>query len=108
MAEETAKGYSSIPKDFPRANLFDEVLVNYQLCEELVCYVVDEVHKEQLRSPLIPTSEIVGMRLETARQYGWGCFSGEIEWIFRNVVRKLGCDLPESLANTVTVGNSST
>ncbi|WP_109370507.1 hypothetical protein [Massilia sp. WG5] len=95
MAEDI--GHSSIPKDFPRANLIDEVLVNYQLCEELVRHVVDEVRKEQLQSPLLATPEIVAMHLETARNFGWEGFPGEIEWIFRNVVRELGCDMPELL-----------
>lgn len=98
MAVEMTRRYLPVPRDFPRAELLDEVLANYQVCEELVRYTVDEVRKEQLRSPLIPTSEIVSMHLETARRFGWGCFRGELEWIFRNVVRELGCDLPRALA----------
>ena len=97
MAQKTIDGYSSIPKDFPRAELFDEVLSNYRLCQELVGDVVRMVREEQLRSPLIATPEIVGMYLGTARRFGWGCYPGEVEWIFRNVVRELGCDLPEQL-----------
>jgi hypothetical protein len=89
--------YSPVPRDFPRAELLDEFFANYQVCEELVRYTVDKVRKEQLRGPLIPTPEIVSMHLETARRFGWG-FQGELEWVFRNVVRELGCDLPRALA----------
>jgi hypothetical protein len=97
MLKETRQDYSSIPKDFPRANLLDDVLCNYQMCEELVAHMLKEVRKEQLRSPLIATPEIVERQFELARQCGWGCFPGEIEWIFRNVVRELGCEMPERL-----------
>lgn len=88
------KGYLYVPKDFPRADLVDDVLINYQLCQDLVCYLVDEVRKEQLRHPLVPPSEIVELHLDMALRFGWGCVPGEIEWIFRNVVRELGCDMP--------------
>jgi hypothetical protein len=88
------KGYASIPKDFPRADLIDDILVNYQLCQDLVRFIVDEVRKEQLRHPLIPTSEIVKLHLEVARRFGWGCVPGEITWIFCNVARELRCDMP--------------
>jgi hypothetical protein len=97
MLKETALRYFSIPRDFPRANLLEDVLFNYELCEEFVSHVLKEIREEQLRSPLIATPEIVERHLEVARQYGWGCFPGEIEWIFRNVVRELGCDMPGSL-----------
>lgn len=93
---EKIRGYFGIPKDFPRADLIDDVLINYQLCQDLVCHVVDEVRKEQRRHPLVPPSEIVEMHLEVARRFGWGCVPGEIEWIFRNVVHELGCDMPNS------------
>jgi hypothetical protein len=86
--------YVSIPKDFPRANLIDDVLLNYQLCMDLVRHVVDEVRKEQVRHPLVPATEMVEMHLDIARRFGWGCVPGEIEWIFRTVVRELGCEHP--------------
>jgi hypothetical protein len=97
MSKEVLREYASIPKDFPRAELVDEILANYRMCEELVSTIVEEVRKEQLRSPLISTPEIVEMQLELAIRFGWGCFPGELEWIFRNVVRELGCELPISL-----------
>jgi hypothetical protein len=98
MSRNTPQDYSAIPKDFPRANLLEEVLVNYQICQELVTYVLNEVRKEQLRSPLMATPEIVEGHLTIARQFGWGCSSGEIEWVFRNVVRELGCEMPALLS----------
>lgn len=79
MCRETTQDYSAIPKDFPRANLLEEVLSNFQVCQVLVSYVLNEVKKEQLRSPLIATPEIVERHLELAKQYGWGCSAGEIE-----------------------------
>lgn len=88
---------ASLPPDFPRADLVREVLSNYEMCSELVAQIVAEVRREQLRSPLISTPEIVEMRLDLARRFGWGCFPGELEWVFRNVVRELGCDMPSSL-----------
>ena len=94
MSRETSNLYLSIPADFPRANLIDDVLSNYELCVDLVFQLVAEVRKEQLRHPLVPTSEIVELHLEIARRFGWGCVPGEVEWIFQNVVRELGCDLP--------------
>ena len=97
MSRETMKDYSSIPRDFPRANLLDEVLFNYHMCQELISHVVNEVRKERLRSPLISTTEIVERHLELAKEYGWGCFPGEMEWVFRNVVREVGCEVPSSL-----------
>lgn len=97
MIQKATDEYASIPRDFPRADLVDEVLSNYRLCQELVGDVVKMVRGEQLRSPLIATPEIVGTYFETALCYGWGCHPGEVEWIFRNVVRELGCDLPEQL-----------
>ena len=97
MSRQTTQDYASIPKDFPRANLLEELLSNYQMCQELVAYVLKEVKKEQLRSPLIATPEIIERHLELAQQYGWGCSAGEIEWVFRNVVRELSCEMPDSL-----------
>lgn len=94
MSRATSIMYLSIPADFPRANIIDDVLSNYELCVDLVRQLVAEVRKEQLRHPLVPTSEIVELHLEIARRFGWGCVPGEVEWIFRNVVRELGCDLP--------------
>jgi hypothetical protein len=93
------QGHASLPPDFPRADLVQEVLANYEMCSELVAQIVGEVRKEQLRSPLISTPEILEMHLELARRFGWGCFPGELEWIFRNVVRELGCDMPASLTH---------
>ena len=89
----------SIPSDFPRANLVSDVLSNYELCLDLVRQLVEEVRKEQLRHPLVPTTEIVELHLDIARRFGWGCAPGEVEWIFRNVVRVLGCELPQSSAD---------
>ncbi|MBK4735338.1 hypothetical protein [Noviherbaspirillum pedocola] len=97
MSRLTMQTVASLPQDFPRADLVREVLSNYEMCSELVAQIVAEVRKEQLRSPLISTPEIVEMRLDLARRFGWGCFPGELEWIFRNVVRELGCDMPSSL-----------
>jgi len=94
MAGVAPGAYVSIPKDFPRANLIDDVLLNYQLCMDLVRHIVDEVRKEQVRHPLVPASEMVEMHLDIARRFGWGCVPGEIEWIFRTVVRELGCEHP--------------
>jgi hypothetical protein len=94
MAGVAPDAYVSIPKDFPRANLIDDVLLNYQLCMDLVRHIVDEVRKEQVRHPLVPASEMVEMHLDIARRFGWGCVPGEIEWIFRTVVRELGCEHP--------------
>lgn len=94
MSNAASGMYLSIPKDFPRANLIDDVLLNYQLCMDLVRHVVDEVRKEQVRHPLVPASEMVEMHLDIARRFGWGCVPGEIEWIFQTVVRELGCDHP--------------
>jgi hypothetical protein len=61
---------------------------------DLVRHVVDEVRKEQVRHPLVPATEMVEMHLDIARRFGWGCVPGEIEWIFRTVVRELGCEHP--------------
>lgn len=97
MSRDAAQDYCSIPRDFPRANLLDDVLLNYQMCEELLAHELTEVRKEQLRSPLVATPEIVERHFELAKQCGWGCFPGEIEWIFRNVVRELGCEMPGCL-----------
>lgn len=97
MSRLTMQDYSSIPRDFPRADVVAEVFANYEMCKELISQIVGEVQKEQLRSPLISTPEIVEMHLDSARRFGWGSFPGEIEWIFRNVVRELGCDMPGSL-----------
>lgn len=94
MSKDDAQAYSSNLRDFPRANLLSNVLFNYQMCEELLTHELTEVRKEQLRSPLVATPEIVERHFELAKQYGWGCFPGEIEWIFRNVVRELGCEMP--------------
>lgn len=92
---EATKSYLLVPEDFPRAELIDDVLVNFQLCQDLVRHVVEEVRKEKSRHPLVPASEIVDLHLEMAQRFGWGCVPGEIEWIFRNVVLELGCDKPE-------------
>jgi hypothetical protein len=97
MSRVTTQDYSTLPKDFPRADLVSEVFSSYQMCRELVSHIVGEVRKEQLRSPLISTPEIVEMHLNLAREFGWGSFPGEVEWIFRNVVRELGCEMPTSL-----------
>ena len=97
MSTRSLLNVSSIPQDFPRASLVHEVLSDYRLCEEHVIHVIHEVKKEQLRSPFISTPEIVDKYLMLAKRNGWGCFPGEIEWIFRSVVRELGCDLPRSL-----------
>lgn len=88
----------SLPSDFPRADLVRDVLSSYEMCRDLVAQIVAEVRKEQLRSPLICTPEIIDMHLGLARRFGWGSHPGELEWIFRNVVRELGCDMPVSLA----------
>ncbi len=97
MSRETIQDYAAIPRDFPRAKLLDDILSNYQLCKECLAHVLREVKTEQLRSPLIATTEIVESHFELAKQAGWGCFPGEIEWIFRNAVRELGCDMPDCL-----------
>jgi hypothetical protein len=97
MSKETTQDYSSIPRDFPRAHLLNDILSNYQMCEEFLAHVLREVKTEQLRSPLIATPEIVERHFELAKQAGWGCFPGEIEWIFRNAVRELGCEMPGCL-----------
>lgn len=96
MSKGTSRTFVSIPSDFPRANLIDDVLSNYELCLDLVRQLVEEVRKEQLRHPLIPTIEIVELHLEIAQRFGWGGVPGEVEWIFRNVVRVLGCESPGS------------
>lgn len=97
MSKEITQDYAAIPRDFPRANLLDDILFNYQMCEEFLAHVIRQVRAEQLRSPLIATSEIVERHFELAKQVGWGCFPGEIEWIFRNAVRELGCEMPGCL-----------
>jgi len=94
MSRNGSTIYLSIPADFPRANLIDDVLSNYELCVDLVHQLVVEVKKEQLRHPLVPVSEIVELHLDMARRFGWGCVPGEVEWIFRNVERELGCGAP--------------
>lgn len=97
MSRETMQGYSSIPSDFPRADVVKDVFTSYQMCKELVAQIVEEIRKQQLRSPLISTPEIVEMHFEMADKFGWGTHPGEIKWIFRNVVRELGCEMPSSL-----------
>lgn len=93
MSGAASQGYT-IPKDFPRANLVDDVLSNYHLCLDLVRHLIDEVRRDQLRHPLVPTSEIVEMHFDMAQRFGWGCVPGELDWIFRTVVRELGCEMP--------------
>ena len=93
----TLPQYLSVPNDFPRASLIHDVLVNYQICEDLVWHVINEVREEQQRHPLIPAVEIVEMHLDMARRFGWGGVAGEVEWIFRSVVQHLGCDMPATL-----------
>ena len=76
MSRDAAQNYSSIARDFPRANLLDDVLFNYQMCEELLAHELTEVRKEQLRSPLVATPQIVERQFELAKKGGWGCFPG--------------------------------
>ena len=97
MPWHSAHDYLAIPKDFPRANFLEEVIVDYRMCQELVTHVVEQVKKEQLHSPLLATSDMVERHFTVAKQYGWGCSNGEMEWVFRNVVRELGCEMPASL-----------
>ena len=99
MSSKWTHDYASIPKNFPRAHLLREVFADYQLCQELVTFVLSEVQKEQLRSPLIATPEIVQRHFTIAKRYGWGCSSGEIEWVFQNVVRELGCEMPDAITS---------
>lgn len=97
MPRHSSLEYPAIPKDFPRANLLEEVMVDYRMCQELVTHVVEQVKREQLHSPLLATSDMVERHFTVAKQYGWGCSNGEMEWVFRNVVRELGCELPAFL-----------
>ncbi len=57
MSSKSTYDYASIPKDFPRAHLLSEVFTSHQLCQELVTFILNEVQKEQLRSPLIATPD---------------------------------------------------
>lgn len=96
MSKIMPSSYLSMPSDFPRASIVNDVFLNYQLCLDLVRYMVDEVKKEQVRYPLVPIVEIVKLHFDIARRFGWGCIPGEIEWIFQVVICELGCEMPES------------
>ena len=78
MSKETRQDYSAILKDFPRENLLEEVFSNFQVCQELVSYVLNEVKKEQLRSSLIATPEIVERHLELLSNMGGGVLQGKL------------------------------
>lgn len=79
----------------------------YRMCQELVSHLVEQVKKEQLHSPLLATSDMVERHFTVAKQYGWGCSTGEMEWVFRNVVRELGCEMPAFLLRRVHPANGT-